>query len=107
MCAATGAAMRCASPCSDRATRSARAAGWTIVYSGDSSWTDDFLPRARGADLFICECSTYETRVGIHISYPEIAARAPHLEVRRLLLSHLGREPLRRLGEIKLECAQD
>ena len=82
-------------------------AGRTIVYSGDSSWTDEFVPRARGADLFICECSTYETRVGIHISYPEIAARAPDLEVRRLLLSHLGREPLRRLGEIELECAQD
>ena len=82
-------------------------AGRTILYSGDSSWTDDFVERSRGADLFICECSTYETRVGIHISYPEIAARAPELACRRLLLSHLGREPLRRLAELKLECAQD
>src|SRR4029077_13412730 len=29
-------------------------AGRTIVYSGDSSWTDDFVARSRGADLFIC-----------------------------------------------------
>jgi len=82
-------------------------AGRTILYSGDSSWTDDFVSRSRGVDLFICECSTYETRVAIHISYPEIAARAAELSCRRLLLSHLGRELLDRLGELKLECAQD
>jgi ribonuclease BN (tRNA processing enzyme) len=44
-----------------------------IVYSGDSAWTDDFVQQTRGADLFLCECSTYETRLSIHVSYPEIA----------------------------------
>jgi len=68
--------------------------GRTILYSGD-------------ADLFLCECSTYETRVGIHISYPEIAARARDLGCRRLVLSHLGSEPLAHLDELTLECARD
>lgn len=78
-----------------------------IVYSGDSAWTDEFLAQARGADLFLCECSTYETRLDIHISYPEIAARAKELGCRRLVLTHLGREPLAHLAEINLECAED
>jgi ribonuclease BN (tRNA processing enzyme) len=82
-------------------------AGRTIVYSGDSAWTEDFVEQARGADLFLCECSTYETPVPIHISYPEIAARAADLKCRRLLLTHLGSEPLRHAGEITLECAHD
>ena len=82
-------------------------AGRTILYSGDSAWTEEFVTRSRDVDLFICECSTYETRLGIHVSYPEIAARARDLGCRRLVLSHLGREPLDHLGDISLECARD
>jgi ribonuclease BN (tRNA processing enzyme) len=82
-------------------------AGRTIVYSGDSAWTEEFVTQVRDADLFLCECSTYETRLAIHLSYPEIAARARDLRCRRLVLSHLGREPLGHLAELSLECARD
>lgn len=81
--------------------------GRTIVYSGDSGWTEEFVVQARGADLFLCECSTYETPIAIHLSYPEIVARVRDLGCRRLVLTHLGSEPLRRLGELTLECATD
>lgn len=81
--------------------------GRTIVYSGDSGWTDDFIARTQGADLFVCECSTYETQLGIHVAYPEIAARAAALGCRRLVLTHLGHEPLARRAEISLELAED
>jgi ribonuclease BN (tRNA processing enzyme) len=82
-------------------------AGRTIVYSGDSAWTDVFLAQVQDVDLFLCECSTYETRLDIHLSYPEIAARVRDLGCRRLVLSHLGREPLAHLSELSLECARD
>jgi ribonuclease BN (tRNA processing enzyme) len=81
--------------------------GRRVLYSGDTAWTDELAAYARGVDLFICECSTYETRLDIHVSYPEIADRAQELGCRRVLLSHLGSEPLRRLSEITLECARD
>ncbi len=81
--------------------------GRRILYSGDTGWTDAFLERTRGVDLFICECSTFETRLDIHVAYPDVAAHASALGCRRLVLSHLGAEPLRRLGEITLEVAQD
>ena len=81
--------------------------GRSILYSGDSAWTEAFVAQARGVDLFICECSTYETPMPIHISYREIAARARDLGCRRLVLSHLGSESLEHLGDISLECATD
>jgi ribonuclease BN (tRNA processing enzyme) len=81
--------------------------GRSFLYSGDTAWTDELAGYARGVDLFVCECSTFETQLDIHISYPEIAARARELGCRRLVLSHLGSEPLRRLGELSLECARD
>ena len=81
--------------------------GKTVLYSGDSAWTDAFARWAHGVDLFVCECSTYETRVPIHVSYCEIAARAAKLGCKRLVLSHLGREVLDRLPDVTLECARD
>lgn len=83
------------------------AEGRTLVYSGDTAWTKDLEANARSADVFICECSTYDTRLDIHVSYEEIAARAHELGCRRIILSHLGSEVLRRLPEITLECARD
>jgi ribonuclease BN (tRNA processing enzyme) len=81
--------------------------GRTFLYSGDTRWTDELAAQARGVDLLVCECSTFETQLDIHISYPEIAARASELGCRRLVLSHLGSEPLRRIDEVRLECARD
>jgi ribonuclease BN (tRNA processing enzyme) len=81
--------------------------GRAIAYSGDSAWSDDFITYARGADLFLCECSTFETQVPIHISYREIARYARDIDCRRIVLTHLGAEPLRRQREISLECARD
>ena len=82
-------------------------AGRTIVYSGDSAWTEQFVAQVRGTDLFVCECSLYDTRLDIHLSYPEIAARLPDLGCKRIVLSHLGREPLEHLCDITIECARD
>ncbi len=83
------------------------AAGRTIVFSGDTAWNEALVAQARGADLFLCECSTYETRLDIHLAYPEIAARAADFGCTRLVLTHLGSEPLRHKGELTLECAED
>ncbi len=83
------------------------AAGRTIFYSGDTGWTEELVRNAHGADLFLCECSLYGDGPPIHLSYPQIAARARDFGCARLVLTHLGREPLARRGEITLECAED
>jgi ribonuclease BN (tRNA processing enzyme) len=82
-------------------------AGRSILFSGDTGWTEELVTRARGVDLFLCECTTYETQLSLHLSYPEIARRAADFGCRRLVLTHLGSEPLARLGEITIECAVD
>jgi ribonuclease BN (tRNA processing enzyme) len=82
-------------------------AGKTILFSGDSGWTDDFLELARGVDLFLCECSSFDTPMPIHIAYTEIAAQAASLGCKRLVLTHLGQSVLDHAGEINLECAHD
>ncbi len=80
--------------------------GRTLLFSGDTMWSEPLMKLARGVDLFLCDCSNFESRE-FHLSYPEIAAHAGELGCKRLVLTHLGHEPLRRLGEITLECARD
>ena len=82
--------------------------GRSVLYSGDSGWTDEFVTHSRDVDVFLCECSNFEDRMpGFHLSYREIAARAADFGCRRLVLTHLGSEPLARQDEIAIECARD
>jgi len=84
-----------------------RFAGKSVVYSGDTAWTPDLLRQSSGADLFLCECSTFEARVPRHIRYVEIAANRKSFDCNRLVLTHLGREVRERSGEIAEQLAND
>ena len=84
-----------------------RAGGATVVYSGDTAWTPDLLRHSSGADLFVCECTTFESEVPRHVRYLDIAANRKSFDCRRLLLTHLGREMRERSGEIPEELAND
>jgi ribonuclease BN (tRNA processing enzyme) len=78
-----------------------------ILYSGDTGWTEDLVIQAQGTDLFICECSCFETRYPSHLDYPCLLANHERFGTSRLILTHLGREVLARRHEIALEMATD
>ena len=62
----------------------------SMLFSGDSSWTDEFITRSQGVDLFLCECCSLEPGPPMHTSYRELLANRPRLGCKRLLLTHLG-----------------
>jgi ribonuclease BN (tRNA processing enzyme) len=78
-----------------------------IVYSGDSGWTEAFIPRTQDADLFLCECTFFESRSETHMDYPCIIENLGRLGVKRIVLTHLGEEVLARKNEVALEMAED
>jgi ribonuclease BN (tRNA processing enzyme) len=84
-----------------------RCGGTSLVYSGDTAWTLDLLRQSRGADLFVCECTTFDTPVPRHVRYLDIAAHRPSFDCGRLVLTHLGREIRERSGEVDAELAND
>ena len=81
--------------------------GKRILFSGDSAWTDLFIEQARGADLFLCECSSYGEPLGNHISFLKLRENLPRLECKKLLLTHLGEEMLARQKELPVTMAED
>jgi ribonuclease BN (tRNA processing enzyme) len=48
--------------------------GKTILFSGDSLWTEQFVKFAHGVDLFFCECSFFREQPEMHINYQTLAA---------------------------------
>ena len=81
--------------------------GCTIAYSGDTEWTDSLVPLADGADLFICEASTFAMTVENHLSYATLMSHRERLRCRRLLITHMSDDMLRMLPVEGAEAAED
>lgn len=81
--------------------------GRSIVYSGDSGWTEELPRQSRGCDLFICECSSFDTRTPYHLDYAQLRENRDRFGAKRMILTHLGEEVLRRRNEIDMELATD
>lgn len=78
-----------------------------LAYSGDTAWTERLVEVARGADLFVCEAYTFEKSVPYHVSYRTLREQRGRLDCRRLIVTHMGPEMLRRAEEAEVECAAD
>jgi ribonuclease BN (tRNA processing enzyme) len=79
----------------------------TIAFSGDTGWVDDLVGFTAGADLFLCECTYFENPLGVHLSYPLLASKRQKFDVKRMLLTHIGREVLEHSSQLKMELAAD
>jgi len=84
-------------------------AGRTLAFTGDTGWTDALFDLAGGADLLVCECSTWDRPLANHLDYRTLAARRGELSCRRLILTHLGADVLAHAeaGELEIEAARD
>jgi ribonuclease BN (tRNA processing enzyme) len=82
-------------------------AGRRLVYSGDTGWFDGLARAARGADLFLCECTHRDGESPGHLSLEQLLARRRALGARRILLTHLGPSLVRRRGAPGFALARD
>jgi ribonuclease BN (tRNA processing enzyme) len=81
--------------------------GKTIAFSGDTGWCEDLISFTAGADLFLCECTYFENPLGVHLSYPLLESKRRNFDVKRMMLTHIGREVLERSSQLKMELAAD
>jgi ribonuclease BN (tRNA processing enzyme) len=83
------------------------AEGRTFCYSGDTEWTDTLIAAARGADLFVCECYTYDKPRKSHMSLATLRGKLPEINARRVILTHMSDDMLGRLQDVEFETAED
>ena len=64
--------------------------GASLVYSGDTDWSDDLIALAQGADLLLLECSfPDDMKVPGHLTPSEAGKIAHGANVSHLVLTHL------------------
>ncbi len=76
--------------------------GRSIVYTGDTEWTEHLVSLTQGCDLLISECFGWNGPMKYHLSYDEIIDQAERLNAKRIVLTHLGPEALARQDEMNL-----
>ena len=81
--------------------------GRIVTYSGDTQWSENLAAAAQSADLFICECSSYETPIKGHLDYRSLAPRLARLGAKRVILTHMNPDMLERRLALAHETAFD
>lgn len=79
----------------------------TLCYSGDTEWVDTLVDAATGADLFICECYSYEKPIKAHLSHAMLRQHLPRIGAKRVVLTHLSQDMLARMTDVEFDCAVD
>ncbi|MBI4634786.1 MAG: MBL fold metallo-hydrolase [Candidatus Rokubacteria bacterium] len=82
-------------------------AGRTVVYSGDTEWTETLVEATRGADLFVCEAYFFDRAIRYHLDYRTLQANRARLACGRIVLTHMSGDMLRRVAEVDLDYAED
>jgi len=81
--------------------------GRLLAFSGDTEWTDALVALAADADLFVCECFGFDHAPPHHLDFQTLRRHRPALTCRRLLLTHMGDDMLRRASSLDVEAADD
>lgn len=82
--------------------------GKTFVFSGDTGWNDELVEFSAGANLLLCECTYFESHhLRFHMNYPELRRNLDRFNVKRMVLTHLGRETINHTREIEIEMGFD
>jgi ribonuclease BN (tRNA processing enzyme) len=75
--------------------------GKTIGFSGDSQWVDSLFKASSGADLYITECFSFAEPIGYHMAWRDIEKNLDRLGARRVLLTHMNDDMLKRSTQIR------
>ena len=81
--------------------------GKTVVFSGDTAWTDELVRQSADADLFICECSSFDEPLDRHVSHRDLTENRSRLTAKRTWLVHGGDDVLARERELVFPLAHD
>jgi ribonuclease BN (tRNA processing enzyme) len=78
-----------------------------LCYSGDTEWVPALIKAARGADVFIAECYTFDRKVPFHTSWVSLREHLQKIGAKRVLLTHMSTDMLEQVSIEGAEMAQD
>ena len=79
----------------------------TILFSGDTGWTEALPEQVGDVNLFICECTMVEEEFKYHLSHERLCREKSRFDCDRIVLTHLGSDMLGDLDRVQFETARD
>lgn len=81
-----------------------------FAFSGDTCWTEALVEAGRNADLFLTECYEFERPTTMHINWLALRPHLDRIGAKRVVLTHMSTDMLRRRGEVndaRISFAED
>lgn len=78
-----------------------------IAYTGDTEWNDNLAAVVSGADLLIAEAYTYDKKIKFHLDYITLIENVSQLNIKQIILTHMGIDMLKSLNHITCLAASD
>jgi ribonuclease BN (tRNA processing enzyme) len=81
--------------------------GKIITYTGDTEWVESLVSASKGADLLISEAYFFDKKIKNHLDYQTLMEHLKELQVKRVVLTHMGSNMLANLEAISCDYAED
>ena len=78
-----------------------------LAYTGDTEWCEALIDCARQSDLFVAEALFFDKQIKWHLDYASLHANLAAIAPKRLILTHMGPDMLRHIGDVACEVAED
>ncbi len=80
---------------------------YAVAITGDTTWCDSIPAMSRGANLLLTECTDFDQRTPVHLSYTQLREHQAEIGAKRIVLTHVGDDLLQHRAKVRLHIARD
>jgi ribonuclease BN (tRNA processing enzyme) len=78
-----------------------------VAFTGDTTWCDSIPAMSRGANLLLTECTDFDQRTPVHLSYTQLREHRAEIGAKRIVLTHVGDDLLKNRAKVRIHIARD
>jgi len=79
----------------------------SVAFTGDTTWCDSIPAMSQGANLLLTECSDFDARTPVHVSYTQLREHQAEIGAKRIVLTHVGDDLLKHRPSVRHHIARD
>jgi ribonuclease BN (tRNA processing enzyme) len=78
-----------------------------VAFTGDTTWCESIPAMSQGADLLVSECTDFNLRTPVHLSYTQLREHPAEIGAKRTVLTHVGGDLLKNRARVRHHIARD
>ncbi len=78
-----------------------------LALTGDTTWCDSIPAMSQGAGLLVSECTDFDRRTPVHLSYTQLREHQAEIAAKRIVLTHVGADLLKNRARVRFHIARD